>query len=167
MTKTQVAQQLAIVAAAYPGRVEVTEFMVNIWFEAFADLGAGTFAAAIKTHVMVNKWPPTVADINLEVCKPDYPTALEAWGEVRKKIGSVGYYRSPTFSHPMIEAMVASLGWQTLCDMTNTDATRAHFMKLYESQCQRGIQTALRSSTRPEIEKGDMESIGEIVATQG
>ena len=159
MNKSETTQQLTIIAAAYPERFKVNEVAVNIWQEAFADVDVRAFSAAIKAHVFVNKWPPTIADINAEVRQPDYPTGLEAWGEVRKAIGKIGYYGTPTFTHPTIEFIVESLGWQTLCDMTNADATRAHFMKMYDAQCQRGAERVLR----PAI-SGGPESVGEIMA---
>ena len=158
MTKTETAKCLAIVTIEYP-KFEATRERIDLWHELLGHHDAILVARAIQQHLLSSKWEPRVADINELLTKPDYPTGLEAWGEVRKAIGVIGYYGTPTFSHPTIDFIVDSLGWQTLCDMTNADATRAHFMKMYDAQCQRGSERALR----PQLQSGT-ESIGEIMA---
>ena len=63
---------------------------------------------------------------------PVAPEPLEAWGIVLKEIQRVGFYRSPTFTDPVIAKAVDCIGWQTLCSSDNQVADRAHFGKVYE-----------------------------------
>jgi len=157
MTKVEMSQCLAIITIEYP-KFEATRERIDLWHELLGKNDAGLVATAIRKHLLSSKWEPRIAEINELITNPDYPTGLEAWGEVRKKIGAIGCYGSPEFSHPIISFTVDALGWQTLCDMTNADATRAHFMKLYDVQCQRGTERA----KQPEIGTGDA-AIAELV----
>lgn len=158
MTKLEMSKCLAIVTIEYP-KFEATRERIDLWHELLGHHDAILVARAIQSHLLSSKWEPRIAEINELLTKPDYPTALEAWGEVRKAIGAIGYMGTPTFSHPTIDFIVEAMGWQTLCDMTNADVTRSNFIKLYDGQCQRGSERALR----PAITSGP-ESMGEIMA---
>lgn len=157
MTKLDMSKCLAIVTIEYP-KFEATRERIDLWHELLGRHDAIDVARAIQSHLLSSKWEPRIAEINELLTKPDYPTALEAWGEVRKAIGAVGYLNGrPEFSHPAIDFIVVAMGWQTFCDMTNADVTRSNFMKLYDGQCQRGSERALR----PAIESG-VTAMGEI-----
>ena len=167
MTKPEAAQCVAILVAAYPSKVESTEEIISVWQMMFAEQPYQAVSTAIAMHVKTStdKWPPAIGEINALLTKPDYPTALEAWEEVRTKIRGIGWYGSPTFSCQIITLAVNSFGWQTLCDMENPDVTRSNFIKLYNAQCQRGAsRTALGGSDRREIENGStgLELVGDI-----
>lgn len=47
--------------------------------------------------------------------------------------------------HPAIAAAVAAIGWKELCLSTNPEATRAHFLRLYESARTRTVGEQRRS----------------------
>lgn len=70
----------------------------------------------------------------------------DAWAEVRHEISRVGYLRGQTlfehgtrttieteFSHPLIQRTVDAMGWASLCESTNVEADRAHFMRMYDA----------------------------------
>lgn len=166
MTKPEAAKCVAILVAAYPGKFESTTEIINVWQMMFAEQPYKAVSTAIAMHVKTStdKWPPAIGEINALLTKPDYPTAMEAWGEVRKKIGVIGYLGKPEFTHPLIAFAVEAMGWQTLCDMTNSDVTRSNFIKLYDAQCQRGTaRMALGRSDKREIGRGESAGL-ELVA---
>lgn len=145
----------AIIAAAYPGKFEVTDATIRVWQAVFANETLADMEAALFTHLKksTDKWPPATGEINAILHKPDYPTATEAWEEVRTKVRRIGWYGSPEFSHPVVALTVNAIGWQVLCDMTNADVMRSNFIKLYETQCYRGAERAMLGF--PELEGGD------------
>ena len=113
---------------------------------------------AVKEHVLLSKFPPTIAEIVEVLTKSDAPSTTEAWAEVRSQIQSVGYVGIPKFTHPVIELTVKAFGWQNLCDSTNANVTRSNFIKLYETQVARGDQRAALSGQR-EIDSPEVEQL--------
>ena len=66
------------------------------------------------------------------------PSPEEAWKEVMARVRSDGYYRSPEFTHSLIQDAVDGLGgWKTLCAGDNLVADRAHFLRIYAGLMQR------------------------------
>jgi len=66
-------------------------------------------------------------------------TAEEAWGVVYRDISRYGYYSEPTYDDWKLEAAKNSIGWGTLCDLSENTLmpTRAHFMRIYGSFAKR------------------------------
>lgn len=86
----------------------------------------------------------------------DMPDADEALGEVYEAIARVGHYGTPEWSHEAIGATVDALGgWQeAVCHHENTEAFRAHFLKLYAS----AVTRRRRQQVAP-------ESVRQLIAT--
>jgi hypothetical protein len=62
-------------------------------------------------------------------------TAHEAWGEVTRKIGSVGYMREPEFEDPLTYRAVEAIGgWRRLCHSQESmmASNRARFIEAFE-----------------------------------
>jgi len=125
---------------AYPDK-QIPPATIEVYVRCLADLPREVVEGAVLSHISSNKWFPTIAE--LRTAALDFipggrmPTALEAWAEVMRAFSEVGYYRQPTFSHPAIEQAVTAMGWRDLCMSENGMADRAHFIRLYETYCNR------------------------------
>lgn len=63
--------------------------------------------------------------------------ADQAWGVVVAAFASVGRYRAFPADHATVKRVVDRMGWETLCDSTNPEADRAHFLRLYAAEVDR------------------------------
>jgi O-methyltransferase involved in polyketide biosynthesis len=149
VTPAETAEALAIVTLIRP-EFQVSRGTVKIWHRLFVNTSAEDFTNALQQHFLTSKFAPMPADINEILSAPEHPSVSEAWSEVRRTIHKVGYYNKPEFSDTAIANVVQSIGWQVLCDMTNPDTTRAHFMKLYEAETRSTTKRAMLN-TKPEL----------------
>lgn len=62
----------------------------------------------------------------------DRDTPAEAWGDVLTALKRLGSWTTPVFDNEITQKAVDCMGWQCLCESTNVEADRAHFMKMYE-----------------------------------
>jgi len=69
--------------------------------------------------------------------------ALLAWGAFEKAVVRVGYYRSPNFDDPLINATVRHLGgWTRVCELDGEEFDkwlRKDFLKTYEALSRTGV----------------------------
>jgi hypothetical protein len=109
---------------------------MDIAWQYLSDLGDQVFLGAISKIVMtkqdVNRSTNLIALVR-EFAIPEIPQAGEAWGEVLRKIQTVGSYGAPQFSSQVIQKAVDCIGWKTLCMSENIAIERAHFLKIYET----------------------------------
>lgn len=146
-TRPEIIALLNVINAAYP-TFEATPERVKVYCEMLSDLDIEPLKAAARQHIAVNKWPPSVAelrDVAASVTRPELPTWADAWEEVWKAVTSLGYYRKPQWSHPLIAKTVDSMGgWQTMCQIQvdNLSTERAQFRQMYESHATRATRHA-------------------------
>lgn len=121
------------------------------------DLDAGLVLAAVDALAAEGREfapPPGVVRLRATtLAHPALPDLDQALEEVRAAVAHFGIYRTPEFSHPAIEAAVNAIGWDEVCNSTNPEAFRAHFLRLYGTVGER----AKREAASP-------ESVRELVA---
>jgi hypothetical protein len=99
--------------------------------------------AAVQDYIARDTpWPPSAGQLRnaafdfLDSANGDRLSALQAWGEVVRKIGVDGHIRTPSFSSNDITAAVDAIGgWRYLC-LSPEDALvshRARFTAVYET----------------------------------
>jgi hypothetical protein len=72
-----------------------------------------------------------------------FMSAEEAWAEVTEAIRHLGYYRQPTFENEALTRAVAAMDWKEICTNPNVEATRAHFMRIFDMMQQRQMQDSI------------------------
>lgn len=157
--------------AAFP-RQPITVENAAIYAEMLEDLEFELADAAVRTAIATLKFFPTIAEIRDLAARRtvSMPDAARAWEEVRKAFGSVGRYREPKFSHVAIQATVSAMGWVEMCDSENIEATRAHFLKLYQHTCETTIRDAnvrpmlSAAEERKRLERTGVVRLGDAVA---
>lgn len=64
MNRNEFVDIMGAMVEMYPGRFEkLGDLAMEMWFECLSDLDYGKARKAVKNHVKLNKYPPTVADI--------------------------------------------------------------------------------------------------------
>ena len=159
MTKGEVAKLLAVLAASYP-KFEVDDLKVQVWYEMLGDLDYDVANIAIKKIIMLNTFPPAIAEVRkaaIEISSPRGLTAAEAWGEVIRAIRDYGYYREKeamASMSPITAQVVRYLGWREICLSEEPEILRAHFLKMYDQVAAREQKKQLLSPTmQTEIKK--------------
>jgi hypothetical protein len=159
MTKGEVAKLLVVLAASYP-KFEVDDLKVQVWYEMLGDLDYDVANIAIKKIIMLNTFPPAIAEVRkaaIEISSPMGLTAAEAWGEVIRAIRDYGYYREKeamASMSPITAQVVRYLGWREICLSEEPEILRAHFLKMYDQVAAREQEKQLLSPTmQTEIKK--------------
>jgi hypothetical protein len=159
MTKGEVAKLLVVLAASYP-KFEVDDLKVQVWHEMLGDLSYDVANIAIKKIIMLNTFPPAIAEVRkaaIEISSPMGLTAAEAWGEVIRAIRDYGYYREKeamASMSPITAQVVRYLGWREICLSEEPEILRAHFLKMYDQVAAREQEKQLLSPTmQTEIKK--------------
>ncbi|OOC42172.1 hypothetical protein [Thermosipho sp. 1074] len=131
---------IALLASVYEKleRITTDKFLSEQWYKMLADLTDKQFKYAIEVIVKTHKFAPTIAEIREKAVEYNHQSDLtpeEAWGIVYTDIRKRGYYAEPHYEDWKLEAAKNAIGWETLCNMTEDTkmATRAHFMKIYDS----------------------------------
>lgn len=165
MTDAEIAQAIAYCRVLWPhSRVADTEqaTVILAWRGLVADLELRHVRAAIDKLAAEGREhapPPGVirriaTRFREDSQTGDLPSADEAWAEVLREISRVGYTIELTgeelqFKHPVIQAAVDALGWGYICRSTDHMADRAHFIRFYETACQRlAFEQAMPPSVR-------------------
>lgn len=144
---------VARLRAAHP-RQQIPPETARVYAEALADLDVDVATAAVDEAIATLKFFPSVAELRELAARrrSDCPTAADAWGEVSRAFGTVGRYRTPTWSHPAIARVVDAMRWDELCASENIEATRAHFLRLYTETAARVVREV---NVRPALAAAD------------
>ena len=133
MTEVEVGMLLSVLSTAYPP-MKVTPEVVAGWHFLLKKDPPGPVMAALERLLRdrVSTFPPAVGEILHEAYSADVPTAEHVYEEIHNAIQSVGYIRVPNLS-PLSNAVVNTIGWQTLCASENPEANRAHILRIAET----------------------------------
>ena len=116
---------------------------VKIWYSLLKDLDYESANVAIQKHILVSKFPPTIADIReqaVTVTIGDKPTWSDGWEEVLRAIRKFGMYREREALDSMTEITrkaVQRLGFKEICMSENLMADRANFRMIFETMADR------------------------------
>ncbi len=160
MTKKEMAQLLAVLAASYP-RFEVDDLKVRVWHEMLGDLDYAVASMAVKKIIMQNTFAPAIAEVRkaaTEIMSPEQVTGSEAWGEVTRAIRHYGYYRETealASMSPTTARVVRHMGWQDICMSEEpVGVLRGQFLRMYDQVADREKeQQLLPAGLRKEISK--------------
>lgn len=114
----------------------------KVWYSLLQDLDYTIAQAAIQKYMLINEFPPTIADIRknaVSVQAGDKKTWSEGWEEVMKAIGNFGSYREEEALESMSEITrkaVKKLGFRNICLSENITADRANFRMIYEQMAE-------------------------------
>jgi len=146
--------------------------LFDIWVQLLADIPVEVLRASALQHISESKWFPTVSDLRDASARILYPrrqTAIEAWGEVRRAFGTVGYYGAPNFTDDVTASVVAELGWRSLCTSECQEADRARFLQGYEEHVKREKSSlvALPEVTRVIKELAERRDVKRLIGQHG
>jgi len=151
LNKSEVAKLLAFVTALYPN-IDVKRGTVEAWHEMVGDLPYNVVKNAMKKVLAEQHIPclPAAGKIREAAAQITHPRVLssaEAWGQVMAAVQKYGYYQAVEGMqalNPVVRQTVKAFGGFTeICLTENIDATRAHFLKMYEQYAMRKIATAV------------------------
>jgi hypothetical protein len=144
-TPETIRTQLKRVLAAYPQHAarltdgQIVD-MLDVWQEDLIDLDDNLLAAAIKNHRERSQWLPSIAEIRasavslMRQASPADQDWNEAYAELQRLIGSVGYVNKPNFTNPALAETVRTLGgWQAVCWNEDLEGVfRGQFRDVYQ-----------------------------------
>lgn len=148
MTKSEVAELVAVLSASYPA-APMSERTTMAYESMLADLECAAANAAVARLVQTSKWLPTIAEIRAaayELAAGPRRLAGEAWGDVLSEIRRTGSYGVPRFVDARTAECVRLMGWRNLCLSENDAADRARFAELYDGLTERAMREGQVSS---------------------
>ncbi len=136
-TQTFMALYSALVAA-YPNTI-ATALTPQVFFASLADIPDEDLSKAVAEWLAHGKRFPFIADLRELALADRYPLAAAAWREVKAAFQTHGRHEQPEFSHPLITAVVADLGWTGMCASKIEDEPilRAQFSRAYQDRITR------------------------------
>jgi len=143
-TYEEVTALMATMSLAFP-KYEIQKGALRIYSEMLKDLPIDVLDAAAKEMIIASPFYPSVSEwrnkaVNLMIGSHNIPTAAEAWEEA---IDHCRHGKYTDYSHPLIERAAMAIGVQFWSSMLTEQemATRAHFMKIYDSMLGREMET--------------------------
>jgi hypothetical protein len=138
--------------AAYPNR-EIRPETVEEYARMLADLDYGAACEAVAHLKATVRWFPTIAEIRQRVTEAAAGAGggEEAWAELKRAFGVVGYMREPAWSSTVMARAVAAMGgWRLLCESEEPEGVlRAHFMRVYDALRSRALTNANTGALLP------------------
>ena len=134
MNKTEAAQLVGVLAAAYP-QWQVTKETVAIWADLMDDLDYIETRIAVRNWLLTEERPPSPASIRRALATSaglTAPSRATAWAEVRSGLTTSTDGAKPAFSHPAVSKAVETIGWWEIRTSSNIDTLRSQFWKVYE-----------------------------------
>lgn len=125
MTREETIKAIGIIAMAYPASElfkdeKQLRSMVEVWANFFAEDDVSLVMMAIRQHISLSKWPPSIAeirDIMVTISRPDIIPPDEAWALVSKFLFASGEFHEFD-QHDVLPESIAetvdSIGYSTL-----------------------------------------------------
>ena len=139
MNRSEITALLAMLNEVYPRRIGSGDAKktVGVWTAVLSDAPPKPVLAAAVAWIRSNKpHPPSPGEL-LASLSNDEETPEEAWGQVRKEIGRVGYTGTPELTPRARQAIEAAGGpWETMCRTLLAGelvALRARFLDAYKN----------------------------------
>ena len=148
MKRKEVAQVVAMLAAAYPN-ANITDTTSSVYERMLADLDFETTERAVARLLGSSRFLPTIAEIRAaatELTIGPVRTGVEAYDELMQAVRAhgrcYGGEPAPEFADPIIARAVGVWGsWNDLCSSPSDDpGGRARFIELYDELAKRGRQ---------------------------
>lgn len=165
MLKSDLLKIMTALSEVYP-KFGVNEMKTSIFYDLLKDLEYPVVQTAVKKHMLLSEFPPTIAELRklaVEIMNPSLQiTAADAWGEVTKAIRYFGWYRGEEAMASMSEGtrkISQYIGWQNICEAENIDVLRGQFFKMYG-------QVEVREKTQallPEKLRNDIKALTDYI----
>lgn len=161
MDKQQIKQLLGMITDAYPERFALSQSTPDIWHEMLRDLDVQPVLKALKKHIAISVFAPTVADIRRIVTEFEHPeivqiSADEAWAMIQPGFCAFNKRAFVASLPELVRDTVQAIGFQEIGQSTDPDIARAHFCKAYKERQERAFQRAqLPESLRLELQQAD------------
>lgn len=125
-------------AAAFPDS-DVPGLTAQVFYFALSDIPDELFTNAVAEWLAHGRRFPKIADLRELALAGEYPLPSEAWGEVKRAFVAYGRHEKPVFSHPLIAATVANVGWEGMCASQVADESiiRGQFIRAYRELVER------------------------------
>lgn len=153
MTPAESGVLLDALAAAFP-RATMSPETVQLYAIMLVDIDFDAGIATVARWCASERKFPLIAELREAIARErgdGPPPADRAFAELRAKLGSVGRYGEPAWSHPAIGVAATALGtWWDLCDTKVDDlaAMRAHFARAYEAAAHRAADPGLEAMVK-------------------
>jgi hypothetical protein len=172
--------QLKRTLAAYPQHAaklsdaQIVD-MLDVWQESLADIEDALLVMALRNHRDQSQWLPAISEIRasamslMRQASPADQDWNEAYAELQRQIGLVGYIGKPNFANPALAETVRTLGgWQQVCWNEDPEGVfRGQFRDVYQvviSRMERKVQQsgavrqfidAMKADQAPALPSGD------------
>ena len=172
MTKSEIVSLVTLASAAYPSAQDKDpDPIVKAWMLMLSDISFPIAKAAVVRVCRSSRFFPSIAEIVASANEIDprcehLPTPAEAWEEISRLMRKAGPTFVPTYSCDTVKRAARAIGWNNLCMGENPEATRAHFLRLYEAmrekqQETREFEAAIRLSGAGEVIKSLAAGMGQ------
>jgi hypothetical protein len=173
MLKSELIKIMTALSEVYPKFI-ANEIKTNIFYDLLKDLDYPLLQTAVKKHMLLSEFPPTIAELRKLATEIKNPvmqvTAADAWGEVTKAIRYFGWYRGEEAMASMSEGtrkIAQYIGWQNICEAENLDVLRGQFFKMYGQVETREKTEALLPETLKADIKALTDKIGKPMLSEG
>jgi hypothetical protein len=134
-TKPEIAKLMALFEIAFP-RFELKPGAPDLYYRLLQDIDGEILSAAANQLIATATFFPAISEwrqaaLDIMTAKNNIPSAEEAWEEVQTACIRIGHYKTPTFTHPLIERSVQCMGWQNICMSEEPEWMRKDFIKTY------------------------------------
>lgn len=138
----------SLLVAAHPGK-ELGEDTPRAYEAALGDLPVDLLKAAVLHCLATSRWFPSIAEVrgaaaDILARAQGHPTALEAWGQLRRWLRSPKSvivngqrYQRRALPEPAMRALAALGGEAMVRDSENPTADRARFVEVYNQLLER------------------------------
>lgn len=161
MTEQETIKVLTVIVMAYPASTKFNDEtslkgMAAVWKDIFKDDNAKLVEMAVKKHISVNKYPPSISEIReqmFDIARPDIIPPDIAWTMVSDVLNTESEFAHfdlhSTFPE-MVARVVETIGWNKLYQLHcgsargNKDGMdRVAFMDLYKPSYEREREKAM------------------------
>ena len=134
--------------AAYPRDNFIpNEYTFNLWYSALHDFDYVTLNKAAQAYMMLNKYPPTIADIRRIACDMVLPAdeiAAEEWNRLMKALGQAGspdaverWQKLPEVTREIVGGFSEFREWANTPTVDLMSVQRPMFIKRFEEVTRR------------------------------
>lgn len=136
---------MTALSTAYPRDNFISnETAFNLWYSALHDLDYATLKKAAQSYIMLNKFPPTIADIRRIACDMVLPAdeiAAEEWNRLMKALGQAGspdaverWQKLPEVTRELVGGFSEFREWSMLPITDLMTVHRPMFIKRFEER---------------------------------
>lgn len=155
MTDIEAAKIIAMLVTAYP-KEDISPQTTALYIQFLLDIPYEAGKAAALKLIAESTFFPRVSELRKAAVavlpQNRIPEPADAWTEVVKQLSSCGYYDAPKFTNDAIAKAVKALGWNNIRTSEMPDATRAHFLKIYDTYRNRAQSDVLMIPEARELE---------------